>query len=157
MPFPQQTDPASILQENFSGSFFASIADELVAKYGTEVLKGVNKTLNTWRSYWDRRGNLDREQGKYTFSGDPLRFWWLAKLHLVLYFYRNCIRENSEFDITTSRGSGISGGICDVSRNQAKTLKWWLQLRPEKNLDMRMRRSHTSLLPCLMSQVEEVA
>lgn len=149
LPPTQEADPTSLLEQNFSGCFISAVADDLVSKYGSEALKGVNRALDTWRRTWDLRSGRDIEHSNSTFSGDPMRFWWLAKLCLGLHFYRHRIRENSEFALSPNTGG--TGDAQDRMQIQSKVLNWWFRLRHQ---DDSAQPTHGSLLSRVMKRMD---
>lgn len=117
----------STLREALSYDCLPAFADKVVGQYGTETLKHINNVLGKWHVIWSGRISRDFLQENRTFSGDPVRFWWLAKLYLVLHFYRHVIAKDSEF--------AISGGGDDQARlqTQLKVIGWLRNLQHGKN------------------------
>ena len=89
-----------LLQQDLSEPTIAALADKVVSTSSCSALKRINGTLNTWRTTWDLR--LYREIG-YTasaFLDDPMPFWCLAKLYIILHHYTDLISDESEFAVS---------------------------------------------------------
>ena len=125
----QTADPSSLLHEDFSGTSITTLADGLVSRHGSSTLKRINGMLDRWRVNWDLRSRHDLKQENRTFSGDPVKFWWLAKLFLVLHFYRHVIRKGSEFAIL---GAGYGDKQSKV-QIQLKIISWLFRFRRQKD------------------------
>ena len=90
----------SLVQSDLSGPSIAALADEVVSTSSCSALKQINSILNAWRVTWDLR--LYREIG-YNDSGfldNPMPFWFLAKLYIVLHHYEHFISDDSEFAVS---------------------------------------------------------
>ena len=92
-------DPITLLHQQFTGSTILALADTAINIYGSPAMKHLNTTLKTWRLIWDQRQVRDQECESDTFSADPLPFWYLAKLYLVLHFYGELVGDGSEFRV----------------------------------------------------------
>ena len=90
----------------------------------------MNRILDTWRSYWELRGPEDSEQENYTFSGDPLRFWWLAKLYLILSIHQQQSLLEA-VDLSPDNHQFIASDAQRRLKFQSKILSWLLQCRQE--------------------------
>jgi hypothetical protein len=131
------------LQQDLSGPSVADLADRIVKAHGSPQIHRMNGSLNSWRTTWDLRNMHDNHRESVTFKGDPLPFWWLAKLYLVLHYYTHFLTADSEF--ATSRGEGLNGtGKTIVQR---KIVGWLSSFRGQRcNVDW----SAESWLPDLM-------
>ena len=118
-------DPLSNLRENFTGSYITTLADELVMKYGSPTMTRMNDVLNNWHHSWTIRKSHDPFKENRTFLCDPMRFWWLAKLYLVLHFHRDKIRKDSEWQALGSEFADEHS----KAQTQLKVVSWLLQLR----------------------------
>jgi hypothetical protein len=128
----------------------ANIADEIVNKYGSEAMKRANSALSAWRRNWDLRRIHDvHDKDNTSAFSHPLNFWVLAKLFLVLHFFRNHTsastggKQDSEFLLFSQNAA------CTIDtkiRLQVQVINWLSKIR---------RRQHTDLLPAedFMSQV----
>lgn len=67
----------------------ANIANEIVAKYGSDAIKRVNDALNAWLRNWDARRAHDIYNERHIAFTHPFNFWLLAKLFVVLHFFRH--------------------------------------------------------------------
>ncbi|KEF51619.1 uncharacterized protein A1O9_12254 [Exophiala aquamarina CBS 119918] len=102
---PPDQDPLSQVYNDFSGSFITTLADDLVLSHGSKAMQRINMLLNRWSQSWELRKNRDTTRENCSFSGDPLRFFWLAKLYIVLHFYRFALKNDSEFAVSTTGAS----------------------------------------------------
>jgi hypothetical protein len=111
--------------------------------HGSTQMHRINGSLNSWRTTWDLRNTHDSQRAKVTFKGDPLPFWWLAKLYLVLHYYAPVLTADSEF--ATPRAEGLdSTGKTIVQR---KIVGWLSSFRGQRcNVDW----SAETWLPDLM-------
>ena len=73
------------LRDNFCSSTVEDVADEVIKTQSDLAFRDLNSTLNAWRRSWDHRKFHDPQSDGRTFSADPLPFWDLAKLLIVLY------------------------------------------------------------------------
>ena len=104
------------LQQDLSGPSLAALADRIVKARGSPQIHRINGSLNSWRTTWDLRNTHDSQRENCTFKGDPLPFWWLAKLYLVLHHYAHILTADSEF--ARPRAEGLDGmGKITVQRN----------------------------------------
>ena len=67
----------------------ANVADEIVGKYGSDAIRSVNHALNAWLANWNARRVHDMYHENHVAFTHPFNFWLLAKLFLVLHFFRN--------------------------------------------------------------------
>ncbi len=90
----------SLVQSDLSGPSVAALADEVVLASSCSALKQINSIFNAWRVTWDLR--LYREIGydDSGFLGNPMPFWFLAKLYIVLHHYEHLISDDSEFAVS---------------------------------------------------------
>ena len=125
---------ADSLDHDLSESKVAWLANELVGIYGSTTLKHINSALNSWRATWD--GRIYREPGRedVTFFHDPLPFWCLAKLYIVLHYLGDSFADSSEF--STARAGGM--GETNKLQTQSNILQWMVRFRSE--LDQRVDR-----------------
>lgn len=97
-----QNEPASSTQAtdiNFSDLLnrdlhllnynIANIANEIVGKHGSGAIRRVDDALNAWLRNWNARQVHDIYDERHSAFTHPLNFWLLAKLFLVLHFFRN--------------------------------------------------------------------
>jgi hypothetical protein len=96
---PEDANPLSQFHDDFSGKYITSLADVLVDQYGTAIMRRMNTLLGRWYQSWECRKSRDAARDNRTFSSDPLRFFWLAKLYIVLHFYRHALKKDSEFAV----------------------------------------------------------
>lgn len=98
------------------------LADGLVAKHGSPTVVRMNGILNSWHQSWELRKSRDLAQENRTFSCDPMRFWWLAKLYLVLHFHRY---SNSEWAALGHEPTDEQA----KAQTQLKVVSWLMQFR----------------------------
>lgn len=67
----------------------AEVANDLVMKYGFDGIKRINQALDAWKRNWDNRQRHDVHGENHTAFSHPINFWMLAKLFIVLHFFRN--------------------------------------------------------------------
>ena len=115
------------LKQDLSGASIALYADTAVSKYGPPPIKRVNAVLNAWHSTWEHRHVRDYEHDNVTFKGDPLQFWWLAKLLLIVHVHDRAIVEDSELAIPSPRAGDEKGKIA----LQTKLVKWLARFRKQ--------------------------
>lgn len=116
------------LHQDLSGPSVTAIADRVVEVRGSSTIKRINDALNSWRTTWDLRKNHDSQGENCTFKGDPLPFWWLAKLYLALHYNAHIVQADSEF--ATPRAEGLDGhGKTTVQR---KIVGWLSSFRGQR-------------------------
>lgn len=113
------------LKQDLSGVSIALYADVAVAKTGSFAVNRANAVLNAWHSTWEYRNFRDCGHENITFKGDPLRFWWLAKLLLVAHVQNRAISQDSELSIP-SPSAGDEKGKIEI---QTKLVKWLARFR----------------------------
>lgn len=121
-------DPISRLENDRCGNSVAALADEVVARHGSPTLQWLNRIFDRWRKVWDCRCSRDFKQENRTFSADPVRFWWLAKLYLALHFDRSSILKSSDFAVLDA----VNGPEDDAKQLQLKILRLLLGFRQRK-------------------------
>ena len=128
MPDMETTNAIARLHLDPSGPSVTAIADRTVEVCGSPAVRKINNALDSWRTTWDKRNNRDvgREDG--TFKGDPLPFWWLAKLYLALHYHSHILRADSEF--ATPRAEGLDGGA--KTAVQRKIVGWLSSFRGQR-------------------------
>src|ERR1700759_5785748 len=85
-----------LLRCDWSASTITALAEEAVSTHGNTTLQHVNNALNSWYSVWNFRHFREIQyEGSYVCQ-NPMPFWWLAKLYLVLHCYRHMLDETSD-------------------------------------------------------------
>jgi len=123
------------LSQDLSGQLVSSLADVTIAAHTSQAIKLVNSALDSWRMIWDARQHREMDHEYATFVLDPLPFWWLAKLYLLLHCAGRSIKENSEFANPRSKGLNTAGKIVAMTK-----VVGWLQRfrrRPDEATDPR--------------------
>ena len=110
------TDLDEHFHEDLSGVKVNALADETVSWHGSSNVQHVNAALNAWLTTWNLRCYRESAYENRTFLNDPLPFFWLAKLYLVLHCYKFWIRDESDFAV--SRVDGADDGS-----------KWTVQIK----------------------------
>jgi hypothetical protein len=126
---PQDLDPLSRVHNDFSGRLITTLANDLVATHGSAMMRRMNMLLNRWLQSWEFRETRDTTRENCSFSGDPLRFFWLAKLYIVLHFYRFTLTKNSEFAVS------ITGAPSDHKQPAHLRIISWLSRFRERQVD----------------------
>lgn len=96
-------------------------------------MKRANHALNVWRLNWDLRSVHDVYDEKNSAFNHPLNYWLLARLFVVLHFFRNHNYEledstppNAEFAaFSSANGRTATGKI----RIQREVVKWLARIR----------------------------
>lgn len=122
------TDLDKHFQEDLTGGKVTALADGTVSLYGSSTLKHVNDALNFWLTTWHMRRYRESAYENRTFLSDPLPFFWLAKLYLVLHCYAFWIRDESDFAISRVKGAD-DGSKWTV---QIKILGWLAKFRRQR-------------------------
>ena len=122
------SDLLSRLEKDCSGNSVTMVANELVSTHGTSTLRWLNGIFDKWQSVWALRGNHDSKYENRTFSADPVRFWWLAKLYIILHFVRNSIQSGSKFAVLETG----TGDLEDMRQVQRKVVRFLLGFRSRK-------------------------
>ena len=118
-------DLSSFLQENLFGPTIAGMADQAVLSCGKPSLVHVNDALNAWYTTWQLRYFREAEHEERTFFQNPLPFWWLAKLYILLHLYKDLVGKDSEFAIF--RAQNING--MSKLKVQTKIVRWFSRFR----------------------------
>ena len=128
-PGSQVPDLTAMLRRELINHTVDRIADDIVAKCGSSNMKRVNNALTAWRVNWDARRTQDAYVDKTTFFSHPLTFWRLAKLYVVLHFFRHQSGQDSELFAFSAR-SGEAGAKIHV---QLQVIQWLWWLRQQKD------------------------
>ena len=97
IPESESSNAIKRLKDDPSGPNITAIANSALSMYASPVIRKVDNALNAWRATWDLRSNRDSKHERYTFSGDPLPFWWLAKLYLLLHYHGYVLQPDCEY------------------------------------------------------------
>lgn len=123
------TDLDEHFQENLTGIKLTAFADETVSLHGSSTVKHVNDALNAWLTTWHMRHYRETAYENHTFFNDPLPFFWLAKLYLVLHCYAFWITDESDFAVSRVNGADDSSKWTV----QAKILGWLSKFRGRRS------------------------
>jgi hypothetical protein len=150
MPESDSINAIKRLKEDPSGSNITSIADEALATHASPIIRRVDNALNAWRTTWDLRRNRDSKHEPCTFKGDPLPFWWLAKLYLLLHYHGHILQPDNEY--ASPRAEAPDN--CGKTVIQRKVIGWLSSFRGRKlNVDAKTE----NWLPDLMKLTHEDA
>ena len=129
-PIPESDSSNAInrLKEDSSGPNITAIADSALRTYASPVIRRVDNALNAWRATWDLRSYRDSKHERYTFKGDPLPFWWLAKLYLLLHYHGHILQPDSEYASPRAEAPDSHG----KSMVQSKVVGWLSSFRGRK-------------------------
>lgn len=108
-----------ILNKDCSGSIVAVLAEKTVNTYGSTGMKSVNKALDRWRLVWEQRSFRESATDGSSFSSDPLPFWFLSKLYLLVYLIRPPPESDFSLLMTHTRMS-----MTEKIRAQEKIVNW---------------------------------
>ncbi|KFY57793.1 hypothetical protein V496_06340 [Pseudogymnoascus sp. VKM F-4515 (FW-2607)] len=97
VPLDEATSSTQSADVNFSDLLnrdllnydIANIATKIVGKYGSAAIRRVDDALDAWLRNWNARRIRDIYDERHGAFTHPLNFWLLAKLFLVLHFFRN--------------------------------------------------------------------
>lgn len=139
---------SNLLYRDLLNHNIVNIANELVNQYGSSEMRRTNVVLNLWHRNWlSRRVNDTHDQQNRAFS-HPLNFWLLAKLFVVLHFFRHCISDtsenmelqNPEMLAFLSEDESIVGKI----RSQVQIIIWLSRIRQGQGMKPSSTRSFLS-------------
>ncbi|KFY34486.1 hypothetical protein V494_06721 [Pseudogymnoascus sp. VKM F-4513 (FW-928)] len=80
---------SDLLNRDLLNYDIANIASRIVGKYGSPTIRRVDDALDAWLKNWNARRVRDMYDERHGAFTHPLNFWLLAKLFLVLHFFRN--------------------------------------------------------------------
>ena len=80
---------SKLLHHDLLNHHIANIANDLVDRQGSDAMKRVNAALDAWHRNWDLRKSRDIYGKRNSAFSHPLNFWLLAKVFVVLHFFRN--------------------------------------------------------------------
>ena len=123
-----------LLQRDLLNHNVANIANDVVTRYGSDAMKRANNALNAWRRNWDVRRIHDIYDERHSAFTHPLNFWLLAKLFVVLHFFRNHVsrsdddgqHQSPEFLAFARANDGIASGRIIV---QLQVIEWLSRIR----------------------------
>ena len=130
IPEDTTTNVLLSLRQDLSGAKVAAIADDAVSSQGSSMLKQVNNALNAWRTIWDNRYFRDFAHENRSFFGDPLPFWWLAKLYVALHFHAPPGHGDTEFSESRVKGTNEPRKIIV----QSKIIGWLSKFRRQQGV-----------------------
>jgi hypothetical protein len=67
----------------------ANIANKIVGKHGSAAIRRIDDALDAWLRNWNARRVQDIYDERHSAFAHPVNFWLLAKLFIVLHFFRN--------------------------------------------------------------------
>lgn len=119
------------LQLNFCRSTLENVADEVINTQGGLVFQELNSTLNAWRTAWENRKFKDPQSDGKTFSADPLPFWHLGKLLIVLHLNTGGLEYHDQLRVPAIQ----SGDLQSKMMGQEKVSSWLKMLREDSGED----------------------
>lgn len=119
----------SLLQSRFSGQTVATLADTFISARASPAVDKVNIALNCWRSIWDRRKVQETDIEHRTFFGNPLPFWWLIKLYLLVHLVDMPVTEKNDFTLLKACFRESKGQL----DKQEKIVSWVRKFRRVKS------------------------
>lgn len=119
------------LQLNFCRSTLENVADEVIKTQGGLVFQELNSTLNAWRMSWDHRKFQDPQSDGKTFTADPLPFWHLVKLLIVLHLNTGGLESHEQLQLPAIQ----PGDMKSKMMGQEKVSSWLKMLRENPGND----------------------
>ena len=119
------------LASDFSGPNVVKLTAQFVHRGGASAFSSINDMLDKWLTTWEQRTWHDMGLENISFSLDPLPFWQLAKLFLLLH----CGREHFSIDSEFSSLDTTGGTIQDSHASQAKVFLWLARLRQKRSAE----------------------
>ncbi|CAJ0551539.1 Ff.00g114690.m01.CDS01 [Fusarium sp. VM40] len=116
---------------DFSGPNIVQLAARVARLGNSNTFDGINRVLDEWLAVWERRSWRDSDYENLAYSLDPLPFWWLAKLFVLLHCGRDYLSVDSEFTIANKTG----GSFRNSYSSQATIFRWLSKLRQKKSAD----------------------
>ncbi|KAF5575605.1 c2h2 transcription factor [Fusarium pseudoanthophilum] len=116
---------------DFSGPNIVRLAAQVARLGNSSNFDSINWVLDEWLAVWEKRTWRDADFENLAFSLDPLPFWWLAKLFVLLHCGRDYFSVDSEFKIANKTGRSLR----DSCSSQAKIFRWLGKLRQKKSAD----------------------
>lgn len=116
---------------DFSGPNIVQLAARVVRLRNSSTFDGINRVLDEWLAVWERRNWHDADYENLAFSLDPLPFWWLAKLFVLIHCGKDCFSVDSELTMVSKTG----GSFRDSHSSQVKIFRWFAKLRQKKSAD----------------------
>ncbi|RBR11745.1 hypothetical protein FVER53590_13066 [Fusarium verticillioides] len=95
---------------DFSGPNIVRLAARVAHLGNSSNFDSINRVLYEWLAVWERRSWRDADYENLAFSLDPLPFWWLAKLFVLLHCGRDYFSVGSEFTIVNKTGRSLRDG-----------------------------------------------
>jgi hypothetical protein len=145
VPLDEFTDPtdvnvSNLLNLDLLNYDVANIARKIVGKHGSAAIRGVDGALDAWLRNWNARRMHDIYDERHCAFTHPLNFWLLAKLFLVLHFFRNqCHRHVSSVGDQPERDSGLhaffnsnNGSAQDKLAAQVQVIGWLSKIRKQQ-------------------------
>ncbi|KAK9364431.1 hypothetical protein V1509DRAFT_643697 [Lipomyces kononenkoae] len=134
---------SDLLNRDLLNYDIANIANRIVAAYGSDAIRRVNDALDAWLRNWNARRVHDMYDEKHGAFTHPLNFWLLAKLFLVLHFFRNRYhrylpglgedgppdREGLELHAFYNSDNGTAQGRLTI---QVQVIGWLSKLRRQR-------------------------
>ena len=115
----------SRLEQDFSGATISDLLSEVITNPSFDRLHGVNQALENWHQIWIMRQVRDGEYENRAFALNPVPFFWLAQLFILLHCGSSDIANDSEFVTAKLKESDVRGRM----RIQDKIFEWLLRLK----------------------------
>ena len=132
------TNAQDFLQNIFAHDI-VGIADEFVNKYGSYGLRQANNALNAWRRNWETRRVWDVFGNRSGAFSHPMNFWLLAKLFIIVHFFRNRIPDSAvaghgeaglqDAGLHAYFRARTSAHADDRIQAQVQVINWLMQIR----------------------------
>jgi hypothetical protein len=133
---------SDLLNRDLLNYDIANIATKIVGKHGSAAIRRVDDALDAWLRNWNARRVRDIYDERHSAFTHPLNFWLLAKLFLVLHFFRNRYHRhvpdmgedgqperNSELHAFYNSNNGAAQGRLAT---QVQVIGWLSKLRRQR-------------------------
>ena len=89
IPVSTPASLSKLLRHDLLNHHIVKITNDLVDRQGSDAMKRANAALDAWHRNWDLRKSRDIYGERNSAFSHPLNFWLLAKIFIVLHFFRN--------------------------------------------------------------------
>lgn len=119
------------IASDFTGPNIVRLEEQAVLLKSSNTFGRIDSMLNEWLSVWKLRNWRDTESEDLAFTLNPMPFWWLAKLLLLLHCGKDFISADSEFNMANKAG----GSFRSSQSLHGKTAQWLAKLRRKQPTD----------------------
>jgi hypothetical protein len=119
------------IASDFTRSNILRLEEQAVLLKSSSTFGRIDSMLNEWLTVWKRRTWRDNQYEDLAFALDPVPFWWLAKLLVLLHCGKDFLSADSEFNMVYKTG----GSFRSSQFVQGKIYQWLAKLRQKKPTD----------------------